>query len=30
MGLTKRINSGLTGDAIVDQASLDKILELLK
>jgi [acyl-carrier-protein] S-malonyltransferase len=29
-GLTKRINSELTGDAIIDQASLDKILELLK
>lgn len=29
-GLTKRIHGDLTGDAIVDQASLDKILELLK
>jgi [acyl-carrier-protein] S-malonyltransferase len=29
-GLTKRINGELTGDAIVDQASLDKVLELLK
>jgi len=29
-GLTKRINGDLTGDAIVDQASLDKVLELLK
>jgi [acyl-carrier-protein] S-malonyltransferase len=29
-GMTKRINSALIGDAIVDQASLDKILELLK
>jgi [acyl-carrier-protein] S-malonyltransferase len=29
-GLTKRINSDLTGDAIVDQASLERILELLK
>ncbi|SMP69713.1 [Acyl-carrier-protein] S-malonyltransferase [Noviherbaspirillum suwonense] len=29
-GLTKRINSDLTGDAIVDQASLDRILELVK
>ncbi|MDB5840866.1 MAG: fabD [Herminiimonas sp.] len=28
-GLTKRINAELSGDAIVDQASLDKILELL-
>lgn len=28
-GLTKRINPALTGDAIVDQASLDKILEQL-
>ena len=28
-GLTKRINGELTGEAIVDQASLDKILELL-
>ncbi len=29
-GLSKRINSSLTGDAIVDQASLDKVLESLK
>jgi [acyl-carrier-protein] S-malonyltransferase len=29
-GLTKRINSDLTGDAIVDQASLERLLELLK
>jgi [acyl-carrier-protein] S-malonyltransferase len=29
-GLTKRINSDLTGDAIVDQASLERILELVK
>lgn len=29
-GLTKRINDELTSDAIVDQASLDKVLELLK
>jgi len=29
-GLIKRINGDLTGDAIVDQASLDKVLELLK
>lgn len=29
-GLTKRISSELTGEAIVDQASLDKVLELLK
>jgi [acyl-carrier-protein] S-malonyltransferase len=29
-GLTKRIDGTLTGDAIVDQASLDKILEQLK
>ena len=28
-GLTKRINAELTGEAIVDQASLDKTLELL-
>jgi [acyl-carrier-protein] S-malonyltransferase len=28
-GLTRRINADLSGDAIVDQASLDKILELL-
>jgi [acyl-carrier-protein] S-malonyltransferase len=29
-GLTKRINNNLIGDALVDQASLDNILELLK
>lgn len=29
-GLTKRINGDLIGEAIVDQASLDKVLELLK
>lgn len=29
-GLTKRINGELAGDAIVDQASLDKVLEFLK
>ncbi len=29
-GLTKRINGDLTGEAIVDQASLDKVLGLLK
>ncbi len=29
-GLTKRINGELVGDAITDQASLDKVLELLK
>lgn len=29
-GLTKRINGELTGHAIVDQASLDTVLELLK
>lgn len=29
-GLTKRINGELTGHAIVDQASLDAVLELLK
>ena len=29
-GLTKRINAELTGHAIVDQASLDAVLELLK
>jgi [acyl-carrier-protein] S-malonyltransferase len=29
-GLTKRINGELTGDAIIDQASLDRILELVK
>jgi [acyl-carrier-protein] S-malonyltransferase len=29
-GMTKRINGALIGDAIVDQASLDKVLELLK
>jgi [acyl-carrier-protein] S-malonyltransferase len=28
-GLTKRIDSGLTGDAIIDQASLDRILGLV-
>lgn len=28
-GLTKRINGDLVGDAIVDQVSLDKVLELL-
>lgn len=28
-GLVKRIDGGLTGEAIVDQASLDKVLELL-
>ena len=28
-GLTKRINAELTGEAIVDQASLDKTQELL-
>jgi [acyl-carrier-protein] S-malonyltransferase len=28
-GLTKRIDANLTGESIVDQASLDKILELL-
>ncbi|PUA20089.1 ACP S-malonyltransferase [Glaciimonas sp. PCH181] len=28
-GLTKRINGELTGDAIVDQASLDRVLALL-
>jgi [acyl-carrier-protein] S-malonyltransferase len=28
-GLAKRINGDLTGEAIVDQVSLDKILELL-
>jgi len=28
-GLTKRIDSGLTGDAIIDQASLDRILSLV-
>lgn len=28
-GLTKRINSDLVGEAIVDQASLDKVLEIL-
>jgi hypothetical protein len=26
MGLTKRINGELVGDAIIDQASLDRIL----
>jgi [acyl-carrier-protein] S-malonyltransferase len=29
-GLTRRIDGALSGDAIVDQASLDKILETLK
>lgn len=29
-GLTKRINGELVGDAVVDQTSLDKVLELLK
>ena len=29
-GLTKRIDASLVGDAIVDQASLDNILESLK
>lgn len=29
-GLTKRINGDLSGDAIVDQASLERILELVK
>lgn len=29
-GLTKRINADLLGDALFDQASLDKILELMK
>jgi [acyl-carrier-protein] S-malonyltransferase len=29
-GLTKRINGDLTGEAIVDQASLEKVLELVK
>ncbi len=29
-GLTKRINGELTGEAMVDQASLEKVLELLK
>lgn len=29
-GLSKRIDSSLTGDAIVDQASLEKVLETLK
>lgn len=29
-GLTKRIDTNLSGDAIVDQASLEKILEVLK
>jgi [acyl-carrier-protein] S-malonyltransferase len=29
-GMTKRINSDLTGDAIIDQASLSKVLELFK
>ncbi|CDG82259.1 ACP S-malonyltransferase [Janthinobacterium agaricidamnosum] len=30
MGLTKRIDASLVGDAIVDQASLERILALLK
>lgn len=30
MGLTKRINGELIGDAIIDQASMEKVLELLK
>ena len=29
-GLVKRIDGDLTSDAIIDQASLDKVLELLK
>lgn len=29
-GLTKRINSDLAGEVIVDQASLEKVMELLK
>ncbi|MBS0308850.1 MAG: ACP S-malonyltransferase [Proteobacteria bacterium] len=29
-GLTKRINGELTGDAIIDQATLEKVLETLK
>ena len=29
-GLTKRINGNLIGDAMVDQISMDKVLELLK
>ncbi len=29
MGLTKRIDGSLIGDAIIDQASLEKVLELL-
>jgi [acyl-carrier-protein] S-malonyltransferase len=29
-GLTKRINSELVGEAVFDQASLEKVLELLK
>ena len=29
-GLTKRINGDLVGEAVFDQASLDKVLELLK
>ena len=29
-GLCKRLNNSLTGEAIVDQASLDKVLEALK
>jgi [acyl-carrier-protein] S-malonyltransferase len=30
MGLTKRIDAGLAGDAIVDQASLERLLAALK
>jgi [acyl-carrier-protein] S-malonyltransferase len=30
MGLTKRIDATLVGDAITDQASLDRILTSLK
>ena len=29
-GLTKRINAELVGEAMFDQASLDKVMELLK
>ncbi len=29
-GLSKRINDSVAGDAIIDQASLDKVLEVLK
>jgi [acyl-carrier-protein] S-malonyltransferase len=29
-GLTKRINGELVGEAVFDQASLEKVLELLK